>query len=150
VIGECAALYQYNDGAWRPVEQTPEVGRVRLRTDLHAPGPGSSAELLVGGQGDARSSLVVEVRDDGRLVFVLRTVGGTARGTPVDVDAGTAVVDADFNRRLYGVEVEADDRVVVTAVLYAALDDVIEVSPDWPGPVELLPNDAPACEGLGD
>jgi hypothetical protein len=150
VIGECAALYQHNDSSWRPVEQTRGAGHVRLRTRLDAPGRGRSAELLVGGQGVARRSLTVHVQDDGRVVFVLQSVGGTARGTPVEVGAGTAVVDARFDRRLHGVEVRVEDRVVVTGALYAAPDDVIEVSPDWPGEVELLPEGTPACDGLGD
>jgi hypothetical protein len=150
VVGDCIALYQHNGSSWRPVEQTPEAGRLRLRTTLDAPGAGQSSELLAGGSGDARRSLAVEVQDDGRVVLVLETAGRTARSSPIEVGSGTAVVDASFDRRLHGVEVEVDDRVVATGALYSAPDDRLEVSPGWPGDVELLPHRAPACEGLGD
>jgi hypothetical protein len=60
------------------------------------------------------------------------------------------VVDASFDRRLHGIEVRVDDGIVATGALYSASDDDLRVSPAWPGEVELLPQGAPACEGLGD
>ena len=66
------------------------------------------------------------------------------------VPTGNEVVDAVFDRRLHGVAVWVDDRVVVGETFYGALDDDLRVSPSWPAPVTRLPIDAPACEGLGD
>ncbi len=150
VVGECAALYQYNGRSWRPVEQTPDTGRLVVRTRLRAPGPGRSAELITGGQGTDARSLSVELGTDGRATFVLRFSGRTFRGTPIEVPGGTAVVDADFDRRLHSVAVRVDGRPAVDGVFYVAPDDGLRVAPSWPAAAELQAGATPACDGLGD
>ena len=148
VVGDCAGTYQFDGGAWRPVEVTPAVGAVRLRTRLGAPGPGGSAQLLVGGRGRGARSLTVEVLGDRRAVLVLRYADHIVRGDPFEVGGRGEVVEAQLDRRLRTVTVRVHDQVVLGDTLYGPPDDEVRVAPGWPAPVELLPDDTSTCDGL--
>lgn len=149
VVGECAGLYQFDGEIWRPVERTNATGRFRFELRLADAAPNARYELVGGGSGDDRRSLVLERRSDERVAFVFRSPGSPAvagRAHEINPDV-PFVFDVVMDRRLNALLVVAEGRPLFGR-LYAAPDDRLRVGTDLPGELVDRPLEAPVCQEL--
>jgi len=149
VVGECAGLYQFDGEIWRPVERTNATGRFRFELRLADAAPNARYELVGGGSGDDRRSLVLERRSDERVAFVFRSPGSPAVAGPAhEINPDVPFVfDVVMDRRLNALLVVAEGRPLFGR-LYAAPDDRLRVGTDLPGELVDRPLEAPVCQEL--
>ncbi len=158
VDGDCDGLYWSNGETWFGVERTTVTGEYPLRVTFPDRRAGAREALLTVGTGNEVDRVVVEYRDDDRVVFGLVSAfdGRTVRGDPVEVEPGRSylldvVVDSQVGRfevdldgePLDGFTIPISPGPVAIAGTGSATDDT-----DFSGTVERVPARPTLCRDL--
>ena len=159
VIGDCDGLYWSDGETWFGVERTAATGEYPLRVTFPDRRPGTRETLLTVGTGNEVERVIVEYRNDDRVVFGLVSAfedGRTFRSDPVDVEPDRSydldvVVDSDAGRfdlaldgePVVGLTVPISPGPVAIAGPDSATDDT-----DFSGTVEHVPSRPTLCREL--
>lgn len=159
VVGDCQGVYWTDGETWFGVERTAAAGLYPLEVVFPDRPSGTRETLLRAGSGDDVDRVVVEYRDEGRVVFALHTAFPeipVIRSQPIAIDPGRSyrldvVVDANVGRfdlvlddtLLEGLTVPIQPGPVAIAGVGAPTDDV-----DFSGRVAHQPAAPVLCPDL--
>jgi hypothetical protein len=159
VLGDCEGLYWSNGETWFAVERTAAGGEYPLRVTFPDRRPGTRETLLTAGTGAERDRVVVEYRDDDRVVFELVSAFEDSRrfrSDPVAVEPRRSydldvVVDPHVGRFDLALDGEPVDGFTIPIsqgpVAIAGTDSATDTT-DFSGTVEHVPTEPTLCREL--
>jgi hypothetical protein len=159
VIDDCAGLYWSDGETWFGVERTAATGEYPLRVTFPGRPSAGRETILTVGSGEETDRLIVEYRDDDRVVFGLVSAfedGRTFRSEPVEIDPGRSydldvVVDSyagRFDLELDGEPVDGFTIPINPGPVAIAGTDSATDATDFSGTVEHVPQPPTLCREL--